>query len=654
MCVHRKLTAIVSVDIVGYTRLIDLEEASTHVRVRALLDGFVKKLIDEHSGKVVKATGDGVLVTFDSVVDAVECSVALQQKLANRPDDAPSDRRLRLRIGVNLGDIILDQNDVHGQGVNIAVRLQEVAQPAAVYVSRAVVEQARARAAARFQRVGEVRLKNISEPVEIFSALPGTPGRELTLATRAGLLSKRNLIAGSTAMLAVAAIAAGLILHIQVGGQSQLPALRAMAPPPPEPNSIAVIPFMNLSGDARYDLFVDGIFDDLLTDLSKLNDAVVMARNSVEAYKGLDIAPLAVAEDLAVRYVLEGSVRRVEDTLRINVRLIDSADRRNVWAQRYSGALDEMFEVQDRMVEGIMSALAIKVSEQERARILTRETENVEAYEAFRRGWAELERKTPDSLAVALTEFQKAIEIDPGYSRAHAGIGQVYWNAWVWGWESYVGETWETVPGIVERHLQKALEKPTATAYQLASDVNLYARRFDDSFEFALRAIEFAPNDPNSHVVMAEALIYGGRPAGAIPWIEAANRLDRNAANEPPPYNTWVLGMAYFGQEMFGQAIDLFEEALEKNPDDFGPAAPLAAAHWHFAQAAEKNGKGAEGEGLAGVHLEKAQAALATYYNGWPEANIEEFTVYWPFRDKADEERLAGPLRALAMPEAPE
>jgi predicted Zn-dependent protease len=187
------------------------------------------------------------------------------------------------------------------------------------------------------------------------------------------------------------------------------------------------------------------------------------------------------------------------------------------------------------------------------------------------------------------------------------------------------------------------LERPTATAYQLASDISLYARKFDDSLDFARLAVEFAPSDPASHMVMAEALIYGGRPGEAIPWVEAANRLGRDASRQPPPYNAWVLGMAFFGEEMYPEAIALFEDALARNPDDFGPAAPLAAAYAHLAEQAS----GADAE----AHRAKARAALDVYTSGTPDASIGEMRLYWPFRDEDDEERLTAPLRAMGLPE---
>ena len=347
----------------------------------------------------------------------------------------------------------------------------------------------------------------------------------------------------------------------------------------------------------------------------------MIARSSVASYRGRDVAPLTVANALSVRYVLEGSVRRIQDDLRINVRLIDSRDQKNVWAQSYSGQVANIFDFQDNMVENIVNSLTLKVSEQERAHILRRETKSVDAHDAFQRGQAALLQNTPESLPAALTEFNKAVEIDPDYSQAYAGIGQVYWNAWVWGWESYVGETWETAPAKTNEYLKKALQMPTASAYQLASDVNIYARKFDNSLEFARLAVEFAPSDPKSDLVMAEALIYGGRSAEAIAWIDAADRSDRNPAREALPYNTWVRGMAYFGQERFEDAVILFNRALERNPQDFGPAAPLAAAHWHLA---EKLGVDEEAATLKKEHLAQANAALQKYYAGWPDANIED------------------------------
>jgi tetratricopeptide (TPR) repeat protein len=334
----------------------------------------------------------------------------------------------------------------------------------------------------------------------------------------------------------------------------------------------------------------------------------------------------------------------VSDALRINVRLIDSRERRNAWAQSYSGPLTDIFRFQDDMVENIVSSLAIKVSDAERGRVLARETASVPAYEAFRKGQTALLLKTPENLPVALAAFREAITIDPAYSQAYAGMGQVYWNAWVWGWESFLAESEATAPGLARQYLERALQRPTATAYQLASDINLYARHFDDSLDFARLAVEFAPSDPASAMVMAEALIYGGRPGEAVQWIEAANRLGRDASRLTPPYNAWVMGMAFFGEEMYGEAIALFEDALARNPEDFGPAAPLAAAYWHRAEAATGD--------EAAQFLAKAQAALDFYVSGSPDATIDEMHLYWPFRYPEDERRLTEPLRTMGLPEA--
>ena len=642
---ERRLAAIVSADIVGYSRLIDLDEAGTHGRVMALIEAL-KALIDRRGGRIVKTTGDGALVTFDSVVDAVACAMEAQRDLADTAEDVPAERRLRLRIGVTLGDVIIEDGDVYGQGVNIAVRLQGVAKSGAVYVSRAAVDQARGKLQARFEPVGKISLKNIAEPVEVFVAIPTAPGESILPRAAPRKTTRRLIIAGAAALTVVVAMA-GVYWFRTSSGAVEGPPLAGVAPPPPRDDSIAVLPFVDLGGEANSELIVEGVFDDLITDLSKLSELTVLAANSVNGYRGRDVAPLAVANDLAVRYVLEGSVRRIAEDLRINVRLIDSREGKNAWAQSYEGPVTDVFKFQDNMVENIVSSLAIKVSEAERGRVLARETASVPAYEAFRRGQAALLLKTPENLPVALAAFREAITIDPAYNQAYAGMGQVYWNAWVWGWDSSLNETEDTTPGIARQYLDRALERPTATAYQLASDISLYARKFDDSLDFARLAVEFAPSDPASHMVMAEALIYGGRPGEAIPWIEAANRLGRDASKQPPPYNAWVLGMAFFGEDMYPEAIALFDDALARNPRDYGPGAPLAAAHWRLAEAA--TGDAAEAE----EHRAGAKAAFDAYLKGTPDATIEQIKVYWPFRDVEDEERLTVPLRALGLPEVP-
>ena len=394
---ERRLAAIVSADIVGYSRLIDLDEAGTHGRVMALIEAL-KALIAQRGGRIIKTTGDGALVTFDSVVDAVECAIEAQRELADTADDVPAGRRLYLRIGVNLGDIIIEDGDVYGQGVNIAVRLQEVAKSGAVYVSRGAVEQARGKVAARFRAGRQGHAQEHRRAGRGLRRDPRGAGRDRSRARRAAPFAAADRDGGRRGADRGGRRGRRVVVHAPRAVRATGRRSPAIAPSPPRDDSIAVLPFADLGGKEDSALIVDGVFDDLITDLSKLSELTVLAANSVNGYRGRDVAPLAVADELAVRYVLEGSVRQVAEDLRINVRLIDSRERKNAWAQSYEGPITDIFKFQDNMVENIVSSLAIKVSEAERGRVLARETASIPAYEAFRRGQAALLLKTPDNL----------------------------------------------------------------------------------------------------------------------------------------------------------------------------------------------------------------------------------------------------------------
>ncbi|MEE8352703.1 MAG: tetratricopeptide repeat protein, partial [Rhodospirillales bacterium] len=359
--------------------------------------------------------------------------------------------------------------------------------------------------------------------------------------------------------------------------------IERMAFPLPDKPSIAVLPFTNLSDDPSQEYFVDGMTEDLITDLSKISGLFVIARNSSFSYKGQQVKVRQVAEELGVRYVLEGSVRRVEDQIRVNAQLVDATTGGHLWADRYDDHVDNVFALQDRITKKIFAALALKLSAGEEEKLGRKETSNIEAYDAFLKGWEFYRRWTPDDFQEALPYFQKAIELDPQYGRAYAAIASIYTESYqnAWDWSHVVGVSAEAMPGLAGEYLKEALKYPTPLAHQVASKWYVILLFSDESIAEATRAIALDPNDSVGYAAMATALIYSGKPEEAIDFVNKAIRFD--------PHNTarylFTLGMAYFGMEKFQQAVSVFERAFKLNPElGLVQRAYLTAAYMHLGE----------------------------------------------------------------------
>jgi TolB-like protein len=395
-------------------------------------------------------------------------------------------------------------------------------------------------------------------------------------------LSARQFL--GSAAIAVLVIAGLMLGWWQPWNPDVEPAsVERMAFPLPDKPSIAVLPFNNMSGDPEQDYFADGMTEDLITDLSKLSGLFVIARNSSFSYKDRQIKVRQVAEELGVRYVLEGSVRRVEDQIRVNAQLVDATTGGHLWADRYDDHVDNVFALQDRITKKIFSALALKLSAGEEERLGRKETSNIEAYDAFLKGWGFYRRWTPDDFQEALPYFQKAIELDPQYGRAYAAIASIYTESYqnAWDWSHVVGVSAEAMPGLAGEYLKEALKHPTPLAHQVASKWYIILLFSDESIAEAARAIALDPNDSVGYAAMATALIYSGKPGEAIDFVNKAIRFD--------PHNTahylFTLGMAYFGMEQFQQAVSVFERAFRLNPElGLVQRAYLTAAYMHLGE----------------------------------------------------------------------
>ena len=402
----RRLAAILAADVVGYSRLMAVDEAGTHARLKALRQDFIEPKIAEHHGRTVKLMGDGALVEFASVVDAVQCAVEIQRGVAERHVDVPDDQRIEFRIGVNLGDVIIEGDDLYGDGVNIAARLEGLAEPGGIVISGTAFDHAKNKAEAGFRYLGRQPVKNIPEPVRAYRVLLDPAAAGMIVGEEGGRPARGRWLAAAAALLLIAA-GAGAIGWWRPWEPALEPSATLQLPDKP---SIAVLPFENLSDDAEEEYFADGLTDDLITDLSKISGLFIIARNSVFAYKNKTVDVPDVARELGVRYVLEGSVRRAGERVRINAQLIDGTTGGHVWAERYDRDYADIFALQDQVIEEIVGALSVQLTESEQTQVTRLPTHSLEAYDYYLR--AEQEMHSPAGDVRPLTRARAVRQSD--------------------------------------------------------------------------------------------------------------------------------------------------------------------------------------------------------------------------------------------------
>ena len=451
--VERRLTTIVAIDVVGYSRMMAADEAGTLARVKAVRSGVVEPASTQHRGRVVKFIGDGILMEFTSVVDAVTFAADIQRTMADRNADT-DEPPLLLRVGINIGDVIVSDGDIYGDGVNVAARLEALAQPGGICVSGGVFDHARNKVPFGFQDLGPQTVKNIPEPVRVYRLMPEGEVEPAPARVSEWRLPRWPALAVAATILVAAAIA-----FWQRPWEPRMdPAVEAqMAFPLPDKPSIAVLPFNDLSEAASPAYFADGLTEDLITDLSKVTGLFVIARNSSFAYKGQAVTIKQVAEDLGVRFVLEGSVRRIDGKLRVNAQLIDATTGGSVWADRFDGDVADIFEMQDQFVVKIVNALELELSDTEMSEIAEGETAMIEAKEAFQRGWDLYSRFNEQDNARSVSHFERAVELDPDFGRAYGALALVHLRASIFHWETATGHSRaDLYRTVVPRYLEKA------------------------------------------------------------------------------------------------------------------------------------------------------------------------------------------------------
>ena len=505
--VTRKLVAILAADVVGYSRLMGEDEAGTLAALKTHRKEIVDPKIAAHGGRVVKLMGDGMLVEFSSVVEATQCAVEIQRAMAQRNAAVPKDRRLEFRIGINLGDVIVDGDDIHGDGVNVAARLEALAEPGGICISRAARDQVRDKLDVVLEDMGEVEVKNIARPIRVFR-LKGT----------------------------------------SVPSPAGAPPASAL----PDKPSIAVLPFLNLSGDAEQEFFADGLSEDIITELSRFRHLFVISRNSAFVYKGKSAKARDVAKDLAVQWVVEGSVRKAGNRVRVTAQLIDAEADRHVWAERYDRDLEDIFAVQDEITTAIVATLPGRIDAATQERAERKLPENLAAHEFVMAGKTLHHRSKRKDNEEALRLLDRAIELDPKYAHAHAWKACTLGQSWVHGWSDDPDATWAEVAS--ELAIALSLDDDDSDVHRVLAAVSLSHGDHEKATYHQQRALSLNPNDDLVVVQQGEILTWLGRPEEGIEWIQKAMRL-----NPFHPERFWGhLGRAYFGARRYAEAVESF------------------------------------------------------------------------------------------------
>jgi adenylate cyclase len=531
----RKLAAILSADVKGYSRLMGEDEEAT-IRTLTVYREIIATLVQQHRGRVVDSPGDNLLAEFASVVDAVECAIAVQQELRVRNSALAAHRRMEFRIGINLGDVIIDGERIYGDGVNIAARLESLAEGGGICIAGSVYEQIKTKLALGYEDIGVQAVKNIAQPVRVYR-ISMEPSVTAPPVIRRNPSSGKSRLRGS--LVAVA------LLALLGGGVSVWQRVSRPFSPLPDKLSIAVLPFVNMSGDPEQEYFSDGMTEDLITDLAKLSGLFVIARNSVFTYKGKAVRPEQVSRELGVRYTLEGSVRKANDRVRITAQLIDAATGYHLWAERYDRELQDIFAVQEEIARRITRALAVRLTVEEKANMARQYTNSAEAWEYFMRGAELYRRSTKQDNAQARALFEKAISLDPQFARAYANLAATYRQDWNYEWTTDDPAKLRDIEQGAFELAQRSVALDPSLPYghiQLAY-IYVYRLKHDDAIREAEQAIRLGGDSfADGYAVLAQVLTYGGNPQGAVPLMEKALALDPQA----PVYYLRQLGQAYY------------------------------------------------------------------------------------------------------------
>ena len=580
---QRRLAAILAADVAGYSRLMAVDEAGTLARFRALRAEVIEPKIAEYHGNIVGSAGDSLLVEFASAVNAVQCAVETQERLAELNAGLPEDRRMAFRIGVNLGDVIAEDGTIHGDGVNVAARLEKLAEPGGVCIGAGVHEQVRNRLGYAYADLGEQRVRNIAEPLRAWRVgPPGAPTRD------------------------------------------QVP---SAAKP-----SIAVLPFENMSGDPEQEYFSDGISEDLITELSRFRELVVISHNSSFAFKGRKVQISEVSRSLGAQYVVAGSIRKAGNRVRITAQLTDAANDKQIWAERYDRDLEDIFQAQDDVVRQVVATLVGRLEHERFERSRRVSTDRLAAYDLYLRGREHLFTWTPEDNRKAREYFEAAVGVDPEYAAAYAALSEAIYRSWLNGWSSTSEEEHAAFLEIARKAVE--LDDQDSRTQMVFAIGFMYHGELAKTRHHLAIARKLNPNHTRVLAYLSRLVLLEGDPARAIEYVREAIALNPFGKYE------WFLGQAHFAARDYRTALATLGSI--RDPMEL-VLALLAACH---AMAGEQ----VEAGRLAGAFLARAQAAPGLRALASPADWQRHFSERWPFQKRDDLMHLIAALRGAGLP----
>ena len=623
----RKLTAVFSADVVGYSRLMSADEAAT-VKTLTTYREIMASLIKQHRGRVVDSPGDNVLSEFASVVDAAQCAVAVQKEFQSRNADLPEERRMVFRIGINLGDVIEEDERIYGDGVNVAARLEALCDPGGICISKTAFDQIESKLPLGYEYLGEQTVKNIPKPVGAYRVL-----MEPRISAADGVEKKKGLPLWREKLFLAVGIAVIIVViflatwNFYLRRPSAEPASEErMAFPLPEKPSIAVLPFVNLSGDPNQDFISDGITDQIITYLSMSANIFVIARNSVFTYKGKPVKIRQVAEELGVRYVLEGSVQSVENRLRLTAQLIDALTGKHLWAERYDRDLKDIFALQDEITAKILEELQVKLVFGEQYRRFAG-PKNLDFIQKISKGWSYFLLFTPESNAQARQMYEEAIALEPEAANAYNMLGWTHLFDVFFGVSKSPGKDMERAFELAQKAI--TLNDSDGSPHSLLGYIYLTKRQYEKAVAEVEQAVTLSPNDADARAHMANIFNYVGKRDEAIDLSKQAIRLNPF----PQSYYFSFLGEALCLAGQYEEAIKAYKKVLHLYPKDTFSKVGLAVAY-----------------SLLGRE-EEARAMAAEFLMMRPRFSVKGWAMGVPYKNRADITLFADTMRKVGLPD---
>lgn len=629
---ERRLVTILAADVVGYSRLMGQDEAATLNSLKAHRAELISPKASQYGGRTIKLMGDGELMEFASVVEAVKFAIEIQFAMRARNAGVADDRQIVFRIGINIGDVIIEGDDIYGDGVNIAARLEGLAKSGGICVNRDVYHQVRDKLDVNFEELGEVEVKNIARPVRAFNAVLDDKAAAMVTPVVTPVLAVTEQSKPDRKPYYAMALAACLVLAVAVvwwqpwARQSEPAGNTQSARQLPDKPSLAVLPFDNLSASPEQEYFSDGLADDLITDLSKLSRMHVVSRRASFHCRDKKATPEQIAKELNVRFILEGGIRKEDNRVRLNAKLIDTTTSYHMWAERFDWKLEELFSGQDQLSEQIAKALGVKIANDERERVTRRLTTNLDAYDYYLRGRSYSALYSRPGHAKAREMFLKSIELDPGFAAAYAELAGIY----TFDWDAQFGELPNALDLAVEA-AQKgvALDPASARAYGWLAWAYMWKRQPEKAIPAGRKAVELDPNFSRARALLAEILNFAGKPEEGLQEFNKAILQD--------PYHAFWYdygqGHAYdlLGRQQ--EAIEAMNKALAVNPD-------FVPAHRHLAVIYSELNR-----------MDEARAAIAAVLKSSPNYTVSAWRARARYVDPEILQRFVEGLRKAGLPD---